>query len=1232
MYRKFYIALFLTVFSVGLGFSQTNSGSLEGTVTDAETGEPLPFVNVIVLKGGSQYSGGNTDFDGKYNIKPVDPGTYDVQFSYVGYQSKKVTGVKVNSNKITFLDAKLSAGVQLEAAEVIDFNVPLIDKDGGASGGTVTRESIQKMPGRSAQAIATTVGGVNTAGTGGGISIRGARSDNTYYYIDGIKVRGSTNLPKSAIEEISVITGGVPANYGDATGGIISITTRGASSTYFGGVEFVTSGFKSGETAYGLDRFGYNLFEGFLSGPIAFKKDEEGNKTEPLLGFFVSGNYTSEVDPRPTYDGVWRITDEAKADILANPLRRFQTQDGQQGALYNTDFLQADAFERVPTRLNAGQRSGTISGKIDVTTTPTINLTFGGSGDFGVSTPEFASTRYDNMLMNWENNLKLTSRDWRVFGKFSQRFLDEENENVDDDNLLKNVYYTLMIDYSKNYQRFEDETHGDDYFKYGHVGYFDTYSRNSFTFDPEQNAFIHDGFEDTLVTYAPSPYNPNLAAINEQYFGLYDPDPYDPDNLGPYSNIDRVQNGNALRNGDDPSEIYNLWTYPGTQGNRYSLSNNSQFRVTAAGSADIGDHAVQIGFEYEQRRDNFFAISPVGLWTIGRQYVNSHIAELDTSSIANTYNQGNFDYIVYDRLIGEGQFQFDYRLRQELGLDPNGNDFIDFDAIDPEVLSLDMFSPDELLNQGNNLVSYYGYDAYGELQTGARPTIDDFFNETNERGELTRPIAAYEPVYIAGYAMDKFSFDDIIFNVGVRVDRFDANQPVLKDPYVVGDAITAGEVTSVGGQSVTHPGNIGDDYVVYVDDVGDPSSIVGYRTGNTWYNASGTIVDDPLVSLASTSGQPAPLLNGDPDELTEDAFEDYTPQVNVMPRIAFSFPISDEAVFFAHYDILTQRPTSNIQFNPIDYLFIESRNVLMNNPDLRPTRTVDYELGFQQVLTRTSSLKISAFYRDLKDMIQVRSFIGAYPRNYRTFSNLDFGTVKGLTVSYDLRRTGNVSIRGSYTLQFADGTGSTNQTALRLINAGLPNLRSTFPFNYDQRHRINATIDYRYGEGKDYNGPVWFGKQVFANTGANMIANLGSGTPYTSSATPFAVDGVQGSATTEGQINGSRLPWQFQVDLQIDRNFTLQFGKDEDGEKAKTANLNVYLWITNLFNTRNILDVYRFTGVADDDGYLSAAQFQQFIETQNSSSAYRNYYSMYANDPFNYGAPRTIRLGVKLDF
>ena len=1218
--------------------AQVGAGTLKGRITDFDTKESLPFASVILFLNGNQVAGTNTDFDGEYTIKPIQPGTYDVLFSFVGYQSKKVTGVKITANKIQFVNGELGAGVMMEEAEVVEYSVPLIDKDGGASGGTVSREDIDKLPGRSATSIASTVAGASTAGTGGGVSIRGARTSSTWYYIDGIKVRGSSALPKSAIEEVQVVTGGIPANIGDATGGVINISLRNSSRTWFGGGEVITSGLPTETSAIGLDKFGYNLAEGSISGPIAWRKNEKGEKTDPLLGLFLSGNYTYQKDTRPTFGGVYRMTDSARAEILAAPLRQNVSSSGEiNGALYNADFLTADAFERTPTRLNNANQSANLVAKIDVNTNETTSLTFGATAALGRAN-EFDRGR---SLMNWENNNQTTSLDWRGYVKFSQRFEDEEGSQTTGG--LKNVFYSIMADYSQSYFKREDASHGDDFFKYGHVGTFDVFQQNSYDYNDLTGRFVHNGWEDTLVTYAPSPYNPELAAINNQYFSLFESEPYNPFVDGPYESLLTVQNGNALLNGQSPNSTYGLWSYFGTQGNSYNISNNSQFRVSAAGSADIGDHALQMGFEYEQRRDAFFSLGPVGLWTLARLTTNSHIKEIDATDSTVT-NVGTEYYVTYDRLLGDNQFEFDANLREALGA--GDRELINIDAIDPEFFTLDMFGADDLLNQGSNYVTYSGYDPYGNKVTG-RPTIEDFFNETNDAGYNTRPIGAYEPIYIAGYIMDKFTFDDIIFNVGLRVDRFDANQPVLNDPYVVGQSYTVGDIQGADGEGIINtlsgnafiPENIGEDFAVYVDALEGPGSIVGFRDGDTWYNSLGTEITDPDV-LAVNTAYPAPWLKpndnatgDDPFELTSEAFRDYNPAVNIMPRISFSFNISDEAVFFAHYDILTQRPTSSNRFSPIDYLFLESRNNLISNPDLRPEKTIDYELGFQQVLTKTSSLKISAYYKEMRDMIQVRNFTGAYPRPYKAFGNLDFGTVKGFTVGYDMRRTGNVRLNANYTLQFADGTGSTTQTALALINAGLPNLRSINPFNYDQRHRIVANVDYRYGSGEEYNGPVVkFGgkeRQLFANTGLNFIANLGSGTPYTASTIATPITG-EISPSTEGSINGSRLPWQFSLDANLDRNFTLTYGGE--GDAAKTTNLNLYLWIGNVLNTRNINSVYRFTGVSDDDGYLAAAQYQPLINSQNDPNAFRNYYSMFVDNPFNLGLPRTVRLGLKFDF
>jgi hypothetical protein len=294
---------------------------------------------------------------------------------------------------------------------------------------------------------------------------------------------------------------------------------------------------------------------------------------------------------------------------------------------------------------------------------------------------------------------------------------------------------------------------------------------------------------------------------------------------------------------------------------------------------------------------------------------------------------------------------------------------------------------------------------------------------------------------------------------------------------------------------------------------------------------------------------------------------------------------------------------------------------------------VDYELGFQQVLTQSSSLKISAFYRELRDQVALVNVTGAYPRTYRSWANLDFGTIKGITLTYDLRRTGNLWMRASYTLQFAEGTGSDAGSALNLVNSGQPNLRTIYPFSYDQRHGLNMTVDYRYGEGKDYNGPKLFGKDILANTGINIVSILGSGTPY-SAQTIVTPQALGGASSLEGQVNGSRKPGQFRMDAQIDKNIILTFGK-KDGEskdKAKTANLNIYLQVNNILNTRNILNVYGATGVPDDDGYLADARYDQIIAQQVNEASFRDYYALRIDSPYNYGLPRTIRLGVKLDF
>jgi hypothetical protein len=118
----------------------------------------------------------------------------------------------------------------------------------------------------------------------------------------------------------------------------------------------------------------------------------------------------------------------------------------------------------------------------------------------------------------------------------------------------------------------------------------------------------------------------------------------------------------------------------------------------------------------------------------------------------------------------------------------------------------------------------------------------------------------------------------------------------------------------------------------------------------------------------------------------------------------------------------------------------------------------------------------------------------------------------------------------------------------------------------------------------------------------------------------------------DGSINGSSKPWQFRVDMRVDRDFNIKWNKGSEGKPAKTSILNIYFDIQNLFNTQNVIGVYRATGNPDDDGYLAAAQTQQNIVNQIDEQSFRDLYTRKVNNPGNYSIPRRFRIGLLLNF
>ena len=434
MLNNLYSLVVLLIFSATTTFAQ--SGSLEGKITDKNTGEPVPFANVIANKNGNQVAGVTTNFDGEYTIKPLDPGTYDLTVSFVGYGQVTLEGIVVSSNKITFRDVQISEGIDIEEVVIKD-EKPLLDPD-NLGGKTVTSEEIKAMPTRSVASVAATAAGVYQADENSSINVRGSRSEATDYYVDGIKVRGSLALPQSAIEQITVMSSGLSAMYGDATGGIISVTSKGPSNQLFGGAELVSS--------HLFDDYNYGLVGFSLSGPIYKEIKDDGSKGRAILGYFLAGEGRLIGDNNPSAVGIWKIKDDRLENLKENLFVAVPNQQSSTvGLLSNATFLRADDFENVQAKQNATNKGFSMSGKIDFKPTLKTNLTIGGAINHTVNRPFI----YTYSLLNWDNNPEEESNTWRVYGKFTQRFGAQEGDE-ESASTIKNAFYSISADYTRN--------------------------------------------------------------------------------------------------------------------------------------------------------------------------------------------------------------------------------------------------------------------------------------------------------------------------------------------------------------------------------------------------------------------------------------------------------------------------------------------------------------------------------------------------------------------------------------------------------------------------------------------------------------------------------------------------------------------------------------------------------------------------------------------------------------
>ena len=1260
MFRKVLLTFGLLLMAEMVAFAQ---GTMKGTITDKKTNEPMPFVNVIVKQDGKQVHGGTTDFDGVFTIKPLAVGTYDIEVSSVGYNRYQRTGIQVKASGFTVVDIQLtSSATNLDVIEIEADRVPIIEVGSPESGQRMSAEDIQHMPGNSVDAIVAAVGGMGF-NDGGTSSARGEGGMVTMQ--GGVRKRTGINVPKDAIAEIQVILGGTPASIGEAIGGTQIITLKPPTSKFQGLVRW------EGYLDYRL----LNSLVVYLTGPV-YKipiKDENGSVTgdRTLVGFRFTGqaNYRNWPYYRARGYEFQIVDDDIVRYIENNPLS-YDPLTGSTNYTAET-MIHRNSFHEI-TRLT----SSDFTSSNRVPDLQYYSVAMEGALDFRFSeytslvvTGEFSAVHAPGggispLTMPLVGAGVSESKNMVLTVDFTQRFKDAPASSEDEaPSAIKNVMYNITAMVNRSTAKSYNENFGseiDDVFKYGYIGKFITEKTRSYEdklidyYGTQRWAKVQNAWRDN-VTYVSGSgiYNPILANYNEQLFNSSEFESIRPNLF----QMDYIRMYKGLFNGDSPNPIYGLLSNVGTQSGSYALSQDDYLYLSAKASADVYGHEIEIGFQYDQMWNSYYGLSAYSLWTLMRNNANVHIQQLDLDNpIYET--RGSQLYVDYNRKLDAAQqTSFDKAFRSYLinngftNLDNSAIDdytWIDIDRYMPEDFvnagGLDMFSSDELFNSGNAIVSYYGYDHTGVKYNGSNWSLDKFFNPSDGK---YRYLPSFSPIYAAGYIQDKFYFQDLIFNVGVRVDYFNGNQYVMKDPYLLYESYTVADIRnnpSLIGGGGQYLNNAGDDWVPYVDQVSSAEGagkpiIKGYRDqSGKWYNADG-IEQINTSAINGNSGKPTPYytergLSAIANRTVgTEAFERYTPQIVAMPRIAFSFPIGEKSQFKASYDIIARRPSSGWSAEYTKYLFM-SQISSINNPNLKPERITNYELGFQQALNDNSAISASAYYKETRDLIQLVQYAGADPNpNYYSYDNKDFRTIKGVTLAYDLRQTKNIRINANYTLQYAEGTGLSGTTMTELIKEGYTTLKMLNPIADDRRHEFKANVDFRYGSGAQYNGPVITRTvvdketgekrkkeiKILENFGVNFMAVAQSGRPYTK-----AFSNAQ--STIVGGYRGARLPWGFYFNIVADKTWPIKVGKRE-------TFLNVAVTVNNLFNIRNVVGVFSVTGNPEDNGYLTDPETQVSINNELNPEAYRELYAIYLrNNTWNYSSPRTIRLSLSYNF
>ena len=346
----------------------------------------------------------------------------------------------------------------------------------------------------------------------------------------------------------------------------------------------------------------------------------------------------------------------------------------------------------------------------------------------------------------------------------------------------------------------------------------------------------------------------------------------------------------------------------------------------------------------------------------------------------------------------------------------------------------------------------------------------------------------------------------------------------------------------------------------------------------------------------------------------------------VSPRLGWSFPVTDRTVFHAQFGKFVQMPRADDMYDgpTATARFIQGGNArTIPNPNLAPQSTIQYEIGLKQQIGENASLNLTAFYKDEKDKIQLRILFpeeGMGYASYYQLQNIDYGTIKGFTVSFDLRRTNRISAFVDYTYSTAMGTGSNSTSHFDIAwqdnEYRFPTI--IMPLDFNQEHVATFNVDFRLN--KD-DGPTLFNFKPLANFGINVLYSMHSGSRFTRTEPGPRGLFSQNAPRPLESLNASVMPWYYRMDLKVDRSFEIaQF------------RFKPYLWVYNVFNRKNVTGVYTQTGDNWDNGWFLTEDGKAWSEINGEKGVYYAQKVLSGAGTTNVSTPRIVRFGLLVEF